>query len=58
MKLSDKYKGKVVLILCADCGKIKKHTHWVRLTEVHWEKLKNREIEIILDSCGCIFCED
>jgi hypothetical protein len=53
-RLADRYKNKCVLIVCADCGKVKRHREWVTLSEDEWKKLKDRDINIILDSCGCL----
>ena len=53
-RLSDKFKQECVLIVCADCGRVKKLGKWIKLTEEHQEKLKNRDIKIILDTCGCL----
>jgi len=53
-KLSDKFKTECIMILCADCGKVKRLGKWIKLTEEHHEKLKCRDIKIILDSCGCL----
>ena len=53
-KLSDKFKQECCLVVCADCGKVKKHTKWVELTKENWEQLKNREVKLILDTCGCL----
>lgn len=57
-RLDEKYEGICILIVCPNCGKIRKHTRWCNLTEAHWEKLKERDIRIIYESCGCLFKED
>ena len=58
-RLREKYEQPFCLVVCANCGKIKKHTRWVRLSKEEEEKLTKKFNEakvtrIILESCGCL----